>query len=457
MGINAEVQELTHTINLIFNKKKFDTFKKYCFKNNIYLIDELENDFVNNFNRIDGIGSKRVDNVKVKLAEAALLKNSIDLIFSSRKYKLFRDYCQKNNIKEIKDLNLVFIKNFKTKKGIGKGKIEDLYLKLFQIMLIKLKVNAADEFLKYLNVILEESDYEQFKKIYNNYNPRKARIITKTELDITQNKIEEIVDGYLTKFNSSDSNLFILKDNIKDIVKELKLSFLLDIYNIENNISEKIQLKEIMTGDIDEINKLEIELEKLILLFNKLNELENPIDLFKNLNLDSRSKEIFKLRYGEDKTLEEIAEVYNLTRERIRQILKFKIETHFSSADIQNKIIRYFQIISNNKNSINGETISQVLGENSSVYLSFFQDNISDFNYFEPFNIYYFAAENINDDINNIVAKLPEFFDIYDYLDNILGYMESIKADPNLDDVKIMLDYFGYNLDQSNEYAVKKK
>ncbi|MFW5794871.1 MAG: sigma factor-like helix-turn-helix DNA-binding protein [Bacillota bacterium] len=458
MAKELEVEKLTDIINLIFNENKFNSFKKYCFKQDIYLIEELNNDFVNNYSRIDGIGNKRVDNVKVKLAEAAVLKNSIDTIFSSRKYKLFRDYCQKNNIKEIEDLNLVFIQNFSNKKGIGESKIKDLYLKLFQIMLIELKIKEADEFLKYLKVILKQTDFKEFNKIYNDYNPIKADEISEKEFEFENKIIREITDGFLTKFNSSNTNLFSLKPEIRELTKEIKLSFLLKLFDIklEKEFSNEIVIKDIISSNINEINKLNIEIEDLILLFNQLNKLKNPLDLFEDLKLKPRSKEIFNLRYGKEKTLKEIAVNYDLTRERVRQILKFKIEDYFSSADIQNKVIRYFKIISKNNNLIKAEKAADVLGENSNSYLSFFQDNISNFHYFKPFDVYYFSTKNINDDIDKIITSLPDFFNIYNYLDNILSCMENIKNNPNLDDVEIMLDYFGYSLDQSKEFAVRR-
>lgn len=458
MSTQLEIEKLTDIINLIFNENKFNSFKKYCFEQDIYLIDELNDDFVNNYSRIDGIGNKRVENVKVKLAEAAVLKNGIDTIFSSRKYKLFRDYCQKNNIKEIKDLNLVFIQNFSKKKGIGKNKIQDLYLKLFQIILIELKIKEVDEFLKYLKIILNQTDFKEFNKLYNNYNPIKADEIIEVDLEFENKIIREITDGFLTKFNSSNTNLFSLKPEIRKLTKEIKLSFLLEIFDIkiEKELSNEIVVKDIISSDINKINKLNIEIEDLILLFNQLNKLKNPLDLFEDLKLKPRTKEIFSLRYGKEKTLKEIAINYDLTRERVRQILKFKIEDYFYSVDIQNKVIRYFKIISKNNNLIKAEKAAEILGENSNSYLSFFQDNIANFHYFKPFDVYYFSTKNINDDIDKIIASLPDFFNIYNYLDNILSYMENIKNNPNLDDVEIMLDYFGYSLDQSKEFAVKQ-
>lgn len=49
----------------------------------------------------------------------------------------------------------------------------------------------------------------------------------------------------------------------------------------------------------------------------KLNEILNFIETF-----DNRTKHCFKMYYYEDKTLEYIGEIYNLSKERIRQVIE---------------------------------------------------------------------------------------------------------------------------------------
>ncbi len=134
------------------------------------------------------------------------------------------------------------------------------------------------------------------------------------------NKINKYIMNYVTKYD--------VFPNIKDISKSTKISEdkiekvmieFQELLSLNSSIGEDIFLEDIVSTENSEF------LEDSIIdgMFKE--------DMNKRLNvLNPREKEIIVMRYGlneeENKTLEEVGQKFNITRERVRQLEKKALE-----------------------------------------------------------------------------------------------------------------------------------
>ncbi len=247
----------------------------------------------------------------------------IETWFGSNKFKLLVEYCRQRGITYVDELSNVNFDELINIKGIGKTKID----------LIKKKYS------EYLN--LYDANEDMSKKFIEN-NTRKL-------------SLEDILHS--TPFFSNVSEFSFSSDNLTT----LKVDHLLDNLLIPERAKHILQIAKIAT--IGEILKLTptqlmkirncgkttiLELQESIsdYILNNDKDLSNSwIDFESMINsvikLKPKKMEILKLRLGIDTdkalTLQEIGKVYNLTRERIRQILK-SIFDKLGTVEIKQKL-----------------------------------------------------------------------------------------------------------------------
>jgi RNA polymerase primary sigma factor len=134
------------------------------------------------------------------------------------------------------------------------------------------------------------------------------------------NKINKFVASYIAKTNTYPEHSIISiktgisEKNVREIMLEFQTLISLDSIDADNSV-----IDDFLNDD------MEISLEQEIL--NKI----SKKDLINALSsLKDREKEVLILRFGlnddDPQTLEEIGKVYNVTRERVRQIEKKALE-----------------------------------------------------------------------------------------------------------------------------------
>jgi hypothetical protein len=442
-------------IDIIFNEKKYEKFKEYCYNNKLFFIDQIDKNTFKKIKNLRGFGTSRINDIKKRLKYS--LNNEVELVFNDRKFKQFREYCKKNKIKNISEIAPTIIDGFSSTKGIGPSKVEKLYTRLFQIVLFEMKNREIKDLKIYYRLVLEDNIFNTFFELY-----KKSSIKDIEELELESTgltnpfpTIKKIVDIYLTNFNEDKYGFFKLSPEKEHAVKNMQISYLLNIFDIENNIPDETLMKEVIDKDSDKIDNSKIKKENLILLFIRLNEMRHPFEILESLNMSKRTRDIFILRYRENKTLEEIAEKHNLTRQRIDQILDEKIKIHFQSEIIEKNIINYFQIISNNTEIIKKEDLISFLGKDNVVYLSFLNEVLPNLHFFKPLKLYYFYNNIYIANFKQFINNLPAYFKLQDYLSEILIYIKNIKKEANLEDIELILNHFDYVFNKQSGFALK--
>ena len=159
------------------------------------------------------------------------------------------------------------------------------------------------------------------------------------------NKIKSIQNRYLNEFNRYPTNIEIAEelettiDNVREILRysEDPVSLSSKVGDEEDSELQDFIADENTDIEAEVLNELDRQYVLDLLKNAKLNDREKFIILYRNgfdkidiinsigeesvndLELDAYGKD-FKLNWGEENTLEETAMVYDVTRERIRQI-----------------------------------------------------------------------------------------------------------------------------------------
>jgi len=214
---------------------------------------------------------------------------------------------------------------------------------------------------------------------------------------------------------------FLLKHNIKK-TDELKRLDMIPLK--EHTYNDKLAILELRTLYYSKKNHV---------ITTKINTSKSPnINLIRDIDcylsgnyISDFEKQIVQCRYDGKSSLREIGELFNLTRERIRQILRDKIITLFSTFFIINH--QYYQQYFLNliKNTLKPIEFSDI---SSSEYKCKFQSNLylgflSDI--FENIPFVNFLLFELNSDVLKInstlfkKAKAPYSLDFFNYIQNM--------------------------------------
>jgi len=458
--MNSKVSKITEIIKISFSDNKHNLFRKYCSNNDLFFIDELNNQHIIEFSNSKGVGKVRTNDVKKRLQKINLNQNEINLVFNNRKYKIFKDFCSRKNIKKIDELNYTMLKNFFSIKGIGERKIKDLHLKLFQIVLIQTKIekNKKKNLKSYLKMFLNTDDFNSFIYFYKDYKIKTSKEIKITDLKTKKNPllvIKNIVSSYYNNANNIDIRPFVLSPEKEKLMGDLEISYLMDFFNIKNNISSNIYLNSVLNKNLNAIKEMGVNLNKLSLLFTKINELIDPVEKIENTTLSKRTRKMFILKYQEKKTLKEIGKKFNVSRERVRQLLSRELENDFKKKDFENKIIKYLQIFSKNPGFIKRKTLIDLIGKENKAYIYLLERNLKNFTYSEIFDVYLFSSGNIDKNLGKLLKKIPRYFKLKNYISDILKCFENINIDINVNKIKTLLKNYGYNYSENSGYVMK--
>ena len=503
-----EEEKNKYLIDDIFNEGMFNSFREYCNKNNLRYLDDLENcNFNNLMHEKRNIGIKKQNKIKERYYDfIGKTKNKllINDVFKESVFQSFREYCNKNNLhylddlegynfnnlmhdkcyigvkklKKIKEKYYYFIENFKnnskrTNLSVRDEKIEEIFNgNMFGIFrnyckkknLIYMKNLSGFNFHKLLNIkgfgtrrvelIIEK--WMEFSKKYNiNVGSVSENILLKDLLIENLNENQQIYENIINLRVHND-----FKDLDIEFIEKNGVEKKYVIFFKRNNI---IKIGDLANKNITLINKNKKGV--FYKLAEKLKFFEMPMksDLSNGLNilkLNRRYYNIYKKRITLNQTLEKIGKEENLTRERIRQIAN-KINKKFIYYFTRN-FAPYLREKYKNKIYFNYSDLKQYFynDEDSLVAKKLLMEN--NFS-----NIYYFKEIDkflilLNKDLHNIRKKLnliikenlPEIFIFHNYWLDIANMLEENEISfINESDFKKYLKSLKYN--EYNNWIIK--
>ncbi|AYF53508.1 hypothetical protein DFH04_01480 [Clostridium novyi] len=422
-------------VKKIFLKSNERMFIDYCIKNDIILINDLDGKSLYNFSKFKGIGKKKFDLVKEKL-------ENIEEIILSIESKMEKGYDDGIDIKpekylhKIKELNLL------------NEKIKDVFNE--RTFLIYCYENNKEK----LKDILEEIE-SGFIRIPKMGAAKCKRLFSELDglIEVTKSK-DKLLADFIIKINEYWFKKIKFK-KIKDIA--LLLDVDLDLDGIEEKMFQEIQNTKLDEYSLDKECKKEFA--DIIRKINNLMDINNIIETSVNILKDD-DKKILNKRYLLGNTLEEIGKEYNLTRERIRQKIiksnknlmrmynKYDIISSLKLEFINFKFIEISEIL----NSVNEENRLGI-----KIFLELREDLI-----FKDMEILTLNDDGYIKELNNeIIEYLEEEFIIDDVLDGlneiyeIVGFkeLEKYKIEKHL----IKLGYKKYGkLYSKNAFSLQK-
>ena len=306
----------------------------------------------------------------------------IDDIFADDKFYNFRRFCRINKYKVLDDLNRDVIKQFESTKGVGVGKIDAILSKLKEIYLDREYV--LNKFYHFNNVNISNANqeiiyvfwqdkYNKFKEFCKENSIKYIGQIDNNLLfkfknikGVGEGKVRDIVsilECYAVDNVNGNYEVFDVKD-IYPFVKDLSLANLCNIFEIENN-ENNVLIKDIQGKNLEDIKN--INKDNLKKLLRKINLLKSPNTIIENfqMSLDDRTKNILFLRYHKYKTLQDIANKYGITRERVRQIIFIAINNLKSMIIIEN-FVPSIKIYTGDINHINYDKFIKIVGKDKS-------------------------------------------------------------------------------------------
>lgn len=279
---------------------------------------------------------EELNNICALIPEDIRHKKVKQIFFESNE-RIFIDYCKRNDVSLIKDLNGKILYDFLKFKGVGKKKYNLIKKKIENIIRTKPK-KYIDEIkeLGLLNEKIEniftqrtflnycyQNDKEELKDILEELETdfKKIPKMGTTKCKILFNDLDRLIDAtksknkFLADFIIKINDYWFDKIRLKKI-KEIALLLELDLNCIEEKTFEEIQNTRLDDYNLDKKHKKEVI--DIVFKINNLKNINGIIEDSINI-LQDDDKKILKQRYLLGKTLEEIGIYFNLTRERIRQ------------------------------------------------------------------------------------------------------------------------------------------
>ena len=209
LEIINEITDSKLFVKYIFEANKYNQIRNFCNSKNITSINELSDKLIIEFCATPGIGVKKISELKDILIEYYMENMqhikfeydiyTIDFIFSENQFYRLREFCAKNNISYLNELDNDMLNSFQNEKGVTAAflrKINDKIisnLKFMQIAKIKTKEKKK-------KVLIEFNDY-WYEKLKENKISDIIKVIKSEEVEcsyllkeINKKNIDEIND-----------------------------------------------------------------------------------------------------------------------------------------------------------------------------------------------------------------------------------------------------------------------
>lgn len=393
----------------------------------------------------------------ISKVDECIKNKEIENVFVENKDKLFLEFCNRNNMKFISDINGLKINDFSKCKGIGIGKINrvmdkfknmidntdeknDLISKLEELDLLNENIKNVFKQEIYLKQCISRNKvvlYDILDDIKHNFKnvshigAKKAKLI---ELDIIK-----FIEERIRIKNLKDNFKIHIKEEWFEKIKYKKISELREIFKIniefgdlDNKVIEEIQDTELSYYEIDDDLKLDF-----IKLINNINGLESVNTIIKQ-NIEKvkeKELEILKERYILGKTLEEIGNKVGVTRERVRQLLK-KETNNLNKRLLENKIIESIYLTFIDDTYINIDDVISVIDDELSIGVKVFIELNQEIIFNDMEIIAAYKSEYLLELNKEILEVLGKNFIIDEKLDEISQIYE-IVGFKNLEKYKI--------------------
>lgn len=256
-----------------------------------------------------------------------------DILFSVR----FKNVLNKTECISLYDLLNCDYFYFLGLRNCGRKSIRDARISIYNYLTDKISNQKFYQlsFNDQENLILDHiPDLVSNKKAFNNY---KFIPILDNSVKINDENFNKLQQIELSQLNFSKRIInYLSYRNIKKMSELLSIEY--DNLIKEKNIGRKSLLE--LRDTIIELVKDEEKIDKFLQKQNVLDIIEEFMD-----DLDAKSKNIFEMRYGRDSkaNLANIGKKYDLTKERVRQIIESKINVLRKNFEKKrNEYLKYF-------------------------------------------------------------------------------------------------------------------
>lgn len=326
--------------------------------------------------------------------------------FKEGKYRIFRDFCEAEDIEFVQSITEESLIKFSKVKGIGKIRFNAVIERLEELDIyinpFKDKLAFDIDSLKEGNErVLKEA---RIKEIFTGSSFRILRLYCKNRgieslLDLTNKDIKEFrkekgigdkryadfierlsaaVDELISKDNDffSDPKFEITKEAYESY-KDTKLSTLAKVFNL-TYLDLDLYIRDIQGKNYSEILdlKIEDELDELNILAIKLNmtrTIEDIIDIILN-NLNDQEAVAIIARFIENLSLQETAYILEVSREQARKVEMIALEKIQNLFHIYNGI-ESLKIMFDGADELSIGDLERALGEKGEFIINLIKDN----------------------------------------------------------------------------------
>lgn len=270
-------------------------------------------------------------------------------------------------------------------------------------------------------------------------------------------------------------NILYSKVNLSIIAQEVsRANYLYSINLFFSNDATQILADDGIVVIEDLVNVI-LENESSIKLH--INELTNVLRLLrtdiKNMVFDflyefikkcnKKDNDVLLLR-SEGKTLEEIGNIYSLSRERIRQIEKRKLGYFFADENFSKRklVFDFIKFKSKKYNRIHVSELEDIMGDYSK-FIPYFVKNQINYNFSEIGNVYFYdeyGILNISEidwleDFNNILENSDEILDINEFNSLTLKMVGSLSKEHDSRDIEFVSQFLCSKFNKNGNYYTK--
>lgn len=386
--------------------------KNKIVKDEIYTLNELINYDIFNLENIRGVGNKSIFEFKDSIINA--IQNVNDLDYEELK------------IEGCEDLSSYI--NFSIEE-------DDKLRKIFQN--IKLKEILPNR-IKTDELILKSLKDDGIKSIYDlsNYNIEKIKKVNGVgvkKFEDTIKKIKEKIESTKSKFKEIEEGTFILEESKYERLKNYSIKDLNSIlYRDEIGWDDELRYKLVSQLQGKSFNKFEdynikLYISKLFIDLNEITDINKILRKSTPPNISERNKNIIYQRIIVGRTLEEVGKKFDLTRERIRQIVKETLDKYMMSLK-RNKFWVSLKLNFGNKEYFYINELKSLINEENYYIIGIIlSGSIKDLNYYEPLErVYFKATDQIESDLKYILSEVPDYGEVEEDLGFILDLLSDL-------------------------------
>ena len=293
-------------IKNVFNDSKYNSFLRFCRSNRLTKVNQIDSAILLEFSKMRGVGASKVRQVKEKIQEVSVdtlevndfkVNNnpvyddsevgSISSYFADRKFEMFRNFCQRNNVKFVSEIDSSILKRFRHSDGIGLHKYNSVVS-----VVINAKLENIIECLKKLD---DNYSLEDIEEIVGSFDERTRAKLTnlgfKSLKDINENillKLEKIDSDDGLNYIDFLSKVYVFSDLITNTnLNSQSYNFLVEDVFFELN--EDLTRFDLIGTTINQFSNNDwLLLEKAFLRQNGMSDKNFQFELVKRVSLYKR-------------------------------------------------------------------------------------------------------------------------------------------------------------------------